>query len=143
MPLFIGTSAPVDIRIGETPVQRLYLGSGLIWNRAPPPPPLVVSVSKTAVTGTGLAGPVTATASGGTPPWSFQWQRISGSPSFRASHPAAATTSFYHSTHTASGVSHWHCVVTDASAHTATSPGVQAAVFNVAPPGTPGGNPHE
>lgn len=71
--------------------------------------------------------PVVVTASGGTPPYTYAWQRLSGDPSAYAVYPNSNSTTFNNyipecdqSTYT----SVWRCLVTD-------STGAQAVTLDV------------
>lgn len=89
----------------------------------PPPPPITASLSaSTWYSGPGGVDPaVVVTATGGTPPYTYAWQRVSGNPNTQADAPTASTTTW---TFTGSGtmppnkVSTWRCQVTDAASTT-------------------------
>jgi len=122
MSIFAGATAPKDLRIGNTPVQRLYMGSALVWNRTP----LTVAVSPTSVSGSiGVTVPVSVTATGGTGAYSYLWKRVSGSTYITPEFPSSATTGFQCHTMAAQDLTAcWRCEVSD-GVHTVNSPNVQ------------------
>lgn len=93
--------------------------------------PLTVEISSTSVSGFGygLSSPVTAVPSiinivGGEPPYTIDWERVSGSTAIYATDDNGLTTYFSVTTNvgTVSGV--WRAKVTDALATIAYSPSV-------------------
>lgn len=86
----------------------------------PPPPPLSASASS-ASWFSGPSGedpPVQVTTSGGTPPYTYVWQRVSGHPHTFAASPNASATTWYVSgggSFPPLKTSVWRCLVTDAA----------------------------
>jgi vibriolysin len=74
------------------------------------------------------SGPITVTASGGAPPYTYAWQRVSGDSNTNAGSPSSATTSFTRPI-TVGGwwTSVWRCLVTDSTGQTAYSPNVNVS----------------
>jgi YD repeat-containing protein len=85
----------------------------------PPPPPLAASASPETLAGTGSEGapPATAVATGGTAPYVYLWQRLSGSTNIEAGDPTAASTEFGWDGPLSGPprLSSWRCRVTDAT----------------------------
>jgi len=131
MSIFAGTATPKDIRIGAVPVQRLYMGTTMVWNRTP----LSVSVSHTVVSGQGFTVPVTASAGGGSGAYTYQWQRVSGFPLIQAASPSTPSTWFEMTAQSQTRSSTWRCVVSDGQ-QTVNSPVVTVTLF-----GTGAGDP--
>jgi len=116
MPIFAGNTAPAGIRIGATPVQAVYVGSALIWSGA------TLSVSVFPLTVYNTFTSVTASATGGSGAYTYQWQRVSGSNNISATSPSSNTTAFSVVTNQpASAV--WRCKVS-AGGQSAFSPTV-------------------
>jgi len=137
MSIFAGTAAPQDLRIGTTPVQKVYMGAALVWNRIP----LTVSVSPTTLQDQGIAGPAIATASGGSGSYTWSWQRVGGSAVIQADDPSSSVTSFgMLSSYNGSRTATFRCVVSDGQT-TANSPDVSVTIFgyggNDGPPRDP------
>jgi len=132
MPIFSGAIGAKDLRIGTAPVQRVYSGASLVWERTP----LAVSVSHAAVSGQGATDPVTATASGGSGAYTYQWQRVSGSALIQAASPSTPDTWFEMISQSPTRTATWRCVVTDGQ-HTANSPDVTVTIFGTGNDGPP------
>lgn len=101
--------------------------------------PLSANVNSTTTTGlrsgTGLCTTIintVVTASGGTSPYTYLWQRVSGSASIYATSSASATTKFYANLtsypQTLTGV--WRCRVTDAASTIVYCPNVSVSLTN-------------
>lgn len=86
---------------------------------------LTVSASPSSLSGAGwdLTGSTTASASGGTPPYSYQWVHLSGTGYVQANDPTGESTNFYWDGPWGGPpkFSRWACVVTDAANVSATS----------------------
>lgn len=108
---------------------------------APPSPPgppspstLAVGVSTTTWSSnpsTGEDPPVAALVSGGVPPYSFLWQKVSGNPATSANTPTASWTDWVFTgspTFPYLKISTWRCRVTDAAATVVNSPNVTVTV---------------
>jgi len=117
MSVFIGTFPVQKVYIGTFPVQKMYIGSTLVWGSTPA---LSVSVFPSTVYNTFTS--VTASATGGSGAYTYQWQRVSGSNNISATSPSSNTTAFSVVTNQpASAV--WRCKVS-AGGQSAFSPTV-------------------
>lgn len=103
--------------------------SRITTSTPPPPPPLSVSVAPASLYGTGynLTDPATATVTGGVPPYTYSWQRLSGSTNILANDPTAAETPFYWDGPLSGPpkLSTWRCTVTDSASTVVNSSNVQ------------------
>lgn len=83
----------------------------------PPPPPLWVGVSPTSLSGAGWAvtDPAATTVTGGTPPYTYLWQLVSGTTDIKANSPAYSSCGFYWDGSWTSRPksASWRCKVTD------------------------------
>lgn len=86
----------------------------------PPPPPLSASVTPTSISGTGYGPSAQAyvTASGGTAPYTYLWERTGGSALIVPTSITAANTAFEWtgSLSTPPKFANWRCKVTDGAA---------------------------
>ena len=100
---------------------RTQVSAGAAPPPPPPPPPPLSASASSASWSSGPSGedpPVQVTTSGGTPPYAYVWQKVSGHPSTFAASPSASATTWY-----VSGggpfpplkTSVWRCQVTDAA----------------------------
>lgn len=101
----------------------------------PPPSPLAVSVSPAGVGGTldEPVGPAFAAATGGVPPYTYLWQRVSGDTVTPATTPTSSSTSWYHPGPAggAGKISYWRCRVTDAANTVAYSSNVKVTILMI------------
>jgi len=125
MPIFAGTTAPKDIRVGTVQVTALYMGSTLIWSGAA----LNVSVFPLIVHNTNTS--VTASATGGSGAYTYQWQRVSGSNNISATSPTSNTTAFHVVANQPVGAV-WRCKVSSGG-QSAFSPNVDILLNGGAP----------
>ena len=92
-------------------------------------PPLAATLDRTSVFGNGFIpgtllafSPVTCSAVGGVPPYSYNWTYVSGDGSIYANSDGSATTRFSrYTTSTTPYSAVWKCVVTDGAAATVDS----------------------
>lgn len=93
---------------------------------------LTATISPTSLSGTAsghmspTAGPVTVIASGGTPPYTYAWNLVSGSSNIVPTDSASATPSFKDPTLTSIGIANsvYACTITDSASGTFTTPNV-------------------
>lgn len=73
-------------------------------------------------------GPAAVSVLGGTPPYTYAWQYLTGDPSVTLTHPTLASTSFSYSGLSPgdSVYAQFFCLVTDSAARSATTNIVQA-----------------
>jgi len=94
----------------------------------PPPPPLSVGVSPLSLSGAGWAvtDPAVTAVTGGTLPYTYLWEQVSGSASIKANAPTSSQSGFYWDGSWTSPpkTARWRCRVTDAASTTAYSPEV-------------------
>lgn len=134
-----GRLTRVDRTTGSTTVATVY-GIDDANNRTsrtigppppppPPPPPLSVSLSANTWTSAGYP-PVTATPSGGVPPYGYQWTYVSGSPRPKPTAPTSASTEWVVIIpQETTQVAQFRVTVTDAIGGTAQSSQVQVSVY--------------
>lgn len=104
-------------------------------NTAPPPPPpsmpLTVAASPTSwtLTPTSTPPPVVCTAYGGTAPYSYYWQFVSGDNVTEVVDPSSSAGVWFRPVATTTArLSTWRCRVTDAASTTVNSPNVAVSV---------------
>lgn len=102
---------------------------------APPPaPPGALAATVSAATWFSSAAsedaPVVASATGGTPPYAYVWQKVSGNPGTYSTNPSSNFGSWYFSGSGISPVkvSTWRCQVTDASSASTFTPNVEVTI---------------
>jgi len=117
MSVFIGTFPVQKVYIGTFPVQKMYIGSTLVWNGS------TLSVSVFPLTVYSTFTPVTATATGGSGAYTYQWQRVSGSNAISATSPSSNTTAFNNVVNNQPASAVWRCKVS-AGGQSAFSPTV-------------------
>lgn len=97
----------------------------------PPPPPLTVTANPTSwtLTPTTTPPPVVCTAYGGTAPYSYHWQFVSGDNLTEVVDPASSAGVWFRPVATATArLSTWRCRVTDAASATANSANVTVSI---------------
>ena len=74
------------------------------------------------------SGPITVTASGGTPPYTYLWQKVSGDSNTNVGNATSATTSFTRFiNHGGWWTSVWRCRVTDSLGQQTYAPNVDVS----------------
>ncbi len=98
---------------------------------APPPPPAALTVDITATTWVEGDAPVAAIASGGTPPYAWQWERVSGLSTVQPVDPTFGMTDFKWTGNNPDPplkIATWRCRVTDAASTVVYTPSVEATI---------------
>ena len=88
------------------------------------------TISATASTNSIQTGSVTASATGGTAPYTYAWSNVGGDSSISAASPTNASTAFRRGSCVSGNTytSTWVCTVTDATTATATSAALQVSI---------------